>query len=127
MCVNAVQHGHFSMYLCLHAVRHARCSSYVKRCPLHSYNLVTYACLRSVLKLFHHAQAAMAAGIPYNVPGHTISQACISANQAICGGVEKVCACDCAGVAMSMCVPFSKSRCTALARQHCGTASLSTI
>jgi acetyl-CoA acyltransferase len=35
-------------------------------------------------------EAAMAAGIPLNVPAHTIAQACISANQAICTGVEKI-------------------------------------
>ncbi|CAN0054438.1 unnamed protein product [Ascophyllum nodosum] len=35
-------------------------------------------------------EAALGAGIPDSVPSHTISQACISANQAICNGAEKI-------------------------------------
>ena len=32
----------------------------------------------------------MGAGIPINVPSHTVTQACISANQAITSGAEKI-------------------------------------
>lgn len=35
-------------------------------------------------------EAAMGAGIPYSVPSHTISQACISANACITAGAEKI-------------------------------------
>eukprot|EP00981_Chlorochromonas_danica_P000869 scaffold211_cov168-Ochromonas_danica.AAC.10 len=35
-------------------------------------------------------EAALGAGIPIHVPAHTISQACISANQAITCGAEKI-------------------------------------
>ena len=35
-------------------------------------------------------EAAMGAGIPYSVPSHTISMACISSNQCITAGAEKV-------------------------------------
>ncbi|CAM9266268.1 unnamed protein product [Phaeothamnion confervicola] len=35
-------------------------------------------------------EAAMAAGIPNTVPAHTVTQACISANQAMCTGAEKI-------------------------------------
>jgi acetyl-CoA acyltransferase len=35
-------------------------------------------------------EAAMGAGIPYSVPSHTVTMACISANQAICTGAEKI-------------------------------------
>eukprot|EP01033_Poteriospumella_lacustris_P006770 gene6770-4884_t len=35
-------------------------------------------------------EAGMGAGIPISVPSHTISQACISANQAITSGAEKI-------------------------------------
>mmetsp|Transcript_14254 Transcript_14254/g.17632 ORF Transcript_14254/g.17632 Transcript_14254/m.17632 type:complete len:447 (+) Transcript_14254:81-1421(+) len=35
-------------------------------------------------------EAALGAGIPNNIPAHTVSQACISANQAICSGAEKI-------------------------------------
>ena len=35
-------------------------------------------------------EAAMGAGIPYSVPSHTISMACISSNQCITTGAEKV-------------------------------------
>ncbi|CAM9352017.1 unnamed protein product [Chrysoparadoxa australica] len=35
-------------------------------------------------------EACMGAGIPTSVPSHTISQACISANQALCTGAEKI-------------------------------------
>jgi acetyl-CoA acyltransferase len=35
-------------------------------------------------------EAAMGAGIHFSVPAHTVSQACISANQAITNGAEKI-------------------------------------
>jgi len=35
-------------------------------------------------------EASMGAGIPINVPSHTITQACISANQAMTTGAEKI-------------------------------------
>mmetsp|Transcript_13434 Transcript_13434/g.15334 ORF Transcript_13434/g.15334 Transcript_13434/m.15334 type:complete len:449 (+) Transcript_13434:94-1440(+) len=35
-------------------------------------------------------EAALGAGLPNNIPAHTVSQACISANQAICSGAEKI-------------------------------------
>jgi acetyl-CoA acyltransferase len=35
-------------------------------------------------------EAALNAGIPFTVPSHTISMACISSNQAITSGVEKI-------------------------------------
>ena len=35
-------------------------------------------------------EASLNAGIPISVPSHTISQACISANQAITAGAEKI-------------------------------------
>lgn len=35
-------------------------------------------------------EAAMGAGIPFSVPSHTVTQACISSNQAITTGVEKI-------------------------------------
>ena len=35
-------------------------------------------------------EAAMGAGIPVTVPSHTISMACISSNQAITSGAEKI-------------------------------------
>lgn len=35
-------------------------------------------------------EAAMGAGIPISVPSHTISQACISSNQAITSAAEKI-------------------------------------
>jgi len=35
-------------------------------------------------------EAALGAGIPNYVPSHTVTQACISANQAICTGAEKI-------------------------------------
>lgn len=35
-------------------------------------------------------EAAMGAGIPISVPSHTVTQACISANQAITTGAEKI-------------------------------------
>ena len=35
-------------------------------------------------------EASMGAGIPYSVPSHTVSMACISANQAITAGAEKI-------------------------------------
>mmetsp|Transcript_5316 Transcript_5316/g.8333 ORF Transcript_5316/g.8333 Transcript_5316/m.8333 type:complete len:439 (+) Transcript_5316:113-1429(+) len=35
-------------------------------------------------------EAAMGAGIPVTVPSHTVSMACISANQAICNAAEKI-------------------------------------
>jgi acetyl-CoA acyltransferase len=34
--------------------------------------------------------AGLAAGIPKNVPSHTVTQACISSNQAICSGINLV-------------------------------------
>ena len=41
-------------------------------------------------KLFSVAfcKAAMGAGIPYSVPSHTVTQACISSNQAITSGYK---------------------------------------
>jgi acetyl-CoA acyltransferase len=35
-------------------------------------------------------EAGMAAGFPFSVPAHVVTQACISANQAICAGAEKI-------------------------------------
>lgn len=35
-------------------------------------------------------EASLGAGIPLNVPSHTVTQACISANQAITSGAEKI-------------------------------------
>ncbi|RLN55003.1 hypothetical protein BBJ29_007364 [Phytophthora kernoviae] len=35
-------------------------------------------------------EAALGAGIPKNVPAHTVTQACISSSQAICAGAEKI-------------------------------------
>lgn len=35
-------------------------------------------------------EAAINAGIPFSVGGHTVAQACISANAAICGAAEKI-------------------------------------
>jgi acetyl-CoA acyltransferase len=35
-------------------------------------------------------EAGMGAGIPFSVPSHTVTQACISANQAITSGAEKI-------------------------------------
>lgn len=35
-------------------------------------------------------EAALGAGIPKNVPAHTVTQACISSSQAICTGAEKI-------------------------------------
>src|SRR2546423_15503242 len=35
-------------------------------------------------------EAALTAGIPFTVPCHTVTQACISANQAITSGVEQI-------------------------------------
>jgi len=35
-------------------------------------------------------EAAMGAGVPVSVPSHTVTMACISANQAICSGAEKI-------------------------------------
>nr|CCA18002.1 trifunctional enzyme subunit beta putative [Albugo laibachii Nc14] len=35
-------------------------------------------------------EAALGAGIPKSVPAHTVTQACISSNQAICSGAEKI-------------------------------------
>ncbi len=35
-------------------------------------------------------EAGMGAGIPVSVPSHTVTQACISANQAITSGAEKI-------------------------------------
>jgi acetyl-CoA acyltransferase len=35
-------------------------------------------------------EAAMAAGIPYHIGAHTVAQACISANAAICSGAERI-------------------------------------
>jgi acetyl-CoA acyltransferase len=35
-------------------------------------------------------EAAINVGIPNSVPSHTVTQACISANQAICTGIEKI-------------------------------------
>eukprot|EP00604_Paraphysomonas_vestita_P002139 CAMPEP_0174821226 /NCGR_PEP_ID=MMETSP1107-20130205/6077_1 /TAXON_ID=36770 /ORGANISM="Paraphysomonas vestita, Strain GFlagA" /LENGTH=148 /DNA_ID=CAMNT_0016038027 /DNA_START=156 /DNA_END=599 /DNA_ORIENTATION=+ len=35
-------------------------------------------------------EAAMGAGIPINVPANTVTQACISANQAVTSGAEKI-------------------------------------
>ncbi len=35
-------------------------------------------------------EATMGAGIPLNVPSHTVTQACISSNVAICDGAEKI-------------------------------------
>ncbi|TMW62846.1 hypothetical protein Poli38472_005464 [Pythium oligandrum] len=35
-------------------------------------------------------EAALGAGIPKNVPAHTVTQACISSSQAICNGAEKI-------------------------------------
>ena len=35
-------------------------------------------------------EAAMGAGIPISVPSHTVTQACISSNQAITTGAEKI-------------------------------------
>ena len=35
-------------------------------------------------------EAALGAGIPNNVPAHTVTMACISASQAICSGAEKI-------------------------------------
>ncbi|CAM9251746.1 unnamed protein product [Ectocarpus sp. 4 AP-2014] len=35
-------------------------------------------------------EAGMGAGIPVSVPSHTVTQACISANQAMCNGAEKI-------------------------------------
>eukprot|EP00611_Tribonema_gayanum_P019889 TRINITY_DN3539_c0_g2_i1.p1 TRINITY_DN3539_c0_g2~~TRINITY_DN3539_c0_g2_i1.p1 ORF type:complete len:483 (-),score=156.70 TRINITY_DN3539_c0_g2_i1:349-1698(-) len=52
-------------------------------------------------------EAAMAASIPANVPAHTISQACISANQAMCGGVEKILAGRAEVVVAGGCETFS--------------------
>ena len=34
--------------------------------------------------------AGLAAGIPRNVPSHTVTQACISSNQAICTGINLI-------------------------------------
>ena len=34
--------------------------------------------------------AGLAAGIPKNVPSHTVTQACISSNQAICTGINLI-------------------------------------
>ena len=35
-------------------------------------------------------EAALGAGFPKSTPAHTVTQACISANQAICSGAEKI-------------------------------------
>jgi len=35
-------------------------------------------------------EASLGAGFPKNVPSHTVTQACISANAAICSGAEKI-------------------------------------
>ena len=35
-------------------------------------------------------EAAMHAGLPHNIPAHTVSLACVSANAAICQGAEKI-------------------------------------
>jgi acetyl-CoA acyltransferase len=35
-------------------------------------------------------EAALGAGIPKNIPAHTVTQACISSSQAICTGAEKI-------------------------------------
>ena len=35
-------------------------------------------------------EAGMAAGIPYHIGAHTVAQACISANAAICSGAERI-------------------------------------
>jgi acetyl-CoA acetyltransferase len=35
-------------------------------------------------------EAGLGAGIPVSVPSHTVTQACISANQAITTGAEKI-------------------------------------
>ena len=34
--------------------------------------------------------ASLSAGIPKNVPSHTVTQACISSNQAICTGINLI-------------------------------------
>ena len=35
-------------------------------------------------------EAAMHAGLPHDIPAHTVSLACVSANAAICQGAEKI-------------------------------------
>ena len=35
-------------------------------------------------------EASMAAGVPINVPSHTVTQACISSNVAITSAAEKI-------------------------------------
>ena len=52
-------------------------------------------------------EAALGAGIPNTVPSHTVSQACISASQAICSGAEKILAGQAEVVLAGGCETFS--------------------
>jgi hypothetical protein len=58
----------------------------------------------------------MGAGIPKEVPAHTLTMACISASQAICTGAEKIIGVHvCALVSNSSCVcAYKGARCTNL-------------
>lgn len=49
----------------------------------------------------------MGAGIPLSVPSHTVTQACISANQAITSGAEKILAGQADVVLAGGCETFS--------------------
>jgi len=54
-------------------------------------NRVIYGTTISNIKTGNVArEAAVSAGIPQNVPCHTVTQACISANQAITSGIEAI-------------------------------------
>lgn len=52
-------------------------------------------------------EAALAAGIPHHIGAHTVAQACISANAAICSGAEKILAGNAAIVIAGGCETFS--------------------
>lgn len=52
-------------------------------------------------------EASLGAGIPLTVPSHTVTQACISANQAITSGAEKILAGQADVVLAGGCETFS--------------------
>ena len=57
-------------------------------------NVVDYVCMGNVIQEVRTSniarEAAMHAGLPVSIGAHTVAQACISANAAICTGAEKI-------------------------------------
>eukprot|EP01130_Rhizamoeba_saxonica_P001218 TRINITY_DN1110_c4_g1_i1.p2 TRINITY_DN1110_c4_g1~~TRINITY_DN1110_c4_g1_i1.p2 ORF type:complete len:401 (+),score=111.51 TRINITY_DN1110_c4_g1_i1:226-1428(+) len=68
-------------------------SGLLKKVPINK-NEIDYVIMGTVIQEVRTSnvarEAAMGAGIPLNVPAHTVTQACISSNQAITSGIGQI-------------------------------------